>query len=121
VQEGVPAVEQPPVPVRRLPQEDRESMTLHELADRVHLLLHRHTRIGCPAGTVKVCRRRLPWRVKTADVAFRPALSEAGWFHVPDVSDEEGTLLLTRITGAGTAWEAMTVLRAEYAETSRYA
>ena len=89
-------------------------MTLHGIAHFIHHATHKHTQIEKPGlGTIQTCEWRLPWA--QVDVAFRPDFSEAGWYYVPSVHDEDGTLLLTRIIDAENAWHAMSVLRAEYA------
>jgi hypothetical protein len=90
-------------------------MRLHDIVHLAHHVTHKHTTWAKDGvGDFKTCTWRLPW--VQVDVGFRPDFSEAGWYYVPAVEDEDGTLLITRIIRAENAWDAMAILRAQYAQ-----
>lgn len=62
-------------------------------------------------GTFTFCMPRL--RDRGCRIWFRPDLDGAGWSPVPAVRDEAGILLFERMLNAGSALEAMALLRRE--------
>lgn len=90
-------------------------MRLHDIADRVHHATHQHTLMRKEGvGAFQLCAWRLPWA--RTDVAFRPDFSAAGWYYVPAVEDEHGTLLFRQLVNASNAEQAMALLRRQYAQ-----
>ena len=82
----------------------------------VHQLLNRHYRTSKDGvGSFAFCEPRVPFR--KACVGFSPDFDGARWWPVPCVEyDSEDDTLLARMLSAGSAHQAMHLLREAYAE-----
>lgn len=93
-------------------------MTIGEAAERAHALLRRHSLVNRDGvGEFVLCASRLPWG--GVHVKFRPDFDKARWWPVPATEEGEGLTLFSRMMQAENAWQAMSMLRAVYAEDAR--
>lgn len=76
----------------------------------LHGITHRHVFASKEGiGEFCICAWRLPR--SGCHVLFRPDLSGAGWHPLPEDRDEDGLRVVVRMLSAGSAEEAMAMLR----------